>query len=179
MCSGARRRLDFTAVRCQSCPPPEVSHAQSIGRIIQRSCNSDKALRVRQSFFGNAPECIWKRPAGSYAPDRRPACPRPPAGRCRSELVAVVTTTATGRLTHIVEAASCRSPARSLSPGNRNLLKEFEALVATGPRLRNDDPEEEGACVDTSLDAAEGGARKEMCDITAGRLLRSPDEHHV
>ncbi|XP_037271570.2 ATP-dependent DNA/RNA helicase DHX36 isoform X1 [Rhipicephalus microplus] len=60
-----------------------------------------------------------------------------------------------------------------------NLLKEFEALVASAPRLRNDDPEDEEACMDTSLNAAEGGENKKIRDIMTGRLLRSPDEHYI
>ncbi|KAL3205486.1 hypothetical protein MRX96_040779 [Rhipicephalus microplus] len=47
-----------------------VVYARSTGRIVLRSRNSDKGLRRRQSIFGNAPEWIWKRPAGSSSPDR-------------------------------------------------------------------------------------------------------------
>uniref|UniRef100_A0A131YYR2 ATP-dependent RNA helicase DHX30 n=1 Tax=Rhipicephalus appendiculatus TaxID=34631 RepID=A0A131YYR2_RHIAP len=59
-----------------------------------------------------------------------------------------------------------------------HLLKEFEALVASAPRLRNDDHEDEAACIDMSQNTVAGGD-KELHDIMTGQLLKSPNEHNA
>lgn len=56
----------------------------------------------------------------------------------------------------------------------QELLTEFEALVASAPRLHNDDREDEATYADELLNNAGGGDR-ELHDIMTGRLLRSPN----